>query len=104
MAKEWAKSFYDSAKWKKARQLCISRKHGICERCGKAFASSKMIVHHKIHLTADNINNPDVSLSQDNLQLLCHDCHNSEHGNKNDSRIIQFDSDGNIINVLDKER
>ena len=37
------------------------------------------IVHHKIALTPDNINDPSVSLSWDNLELLCRDCHGKEH-------------------------
>ena len=38
------------------------------------------IVHHKVELTPDNINDPDVTLNMANLLYLCQDCHNKIHG------------------------
>ena len=38
-----------------------------------------IIVHHKIELTPDNINDPHIALSFDNLELLCEDHHNKQH-------------------------
>ena len=53
------------------------------------------IVHHKIRLTPDNINNPTISMGWDNLKLVCMDCHAQEHkGNR--SVRYRFDKDGNI--------
>lgn len=40
------------------------------------------IVHHKNHITQDNIDDPEIALSWDNLELLCRDCHAGEHGKK----------------------
>ena len=37
------------------------------------------IVHHKVHLNSKNIFNPNITISFDNLELLCQDCHNKEH-------------------------
>jgi len=37
------------------------------------------IVHHKIHLTPENIHDPKIALNFDNLQLLCRDCHGKIH-------------------------
>lgn len=37
-------------------------------------------MHHKRELTPENINDPAVSLSWDNLELLCRDCHGKAHG------------------------
>ena len=101
MARDFAKSFYNSKKWQRARKLCISRNHGICERCGKAFASRKLIVHHKVYLNETNIHDENISLNQDNLELLCIDCHNEEHLHDNE-RIIYFDEQGKVINVHDR--
>lgn len=42
------------------------------------------IVHHKCYLDMSNIYNPEVTLNFDNLELLCMDCHNKEHFEKND--------------------
>lgn len=43
----------------------LERAEGI--KCGRPGA----IVHHKEHLTPQNINDPDITLSEDNLELLC---------------------------------
>lgn len=100
MSREFATSFYNSSAWKKARQVCLSKNHGICSRCGKAFASKDLIVHHKIMLSPDNINDPNITLNQDNLELLCVSCHSIEHGNKDDlNKSFIFDDEGNIIDV-----
>ncbi len=103
MARDFAKSFYNSKKWRRARNLKISLNHGICERCGKAFASKHLIVHHKIYLNETNIHDSNISLNQDNLELLCIDCHNKEHMTAEQERIIQFNDDGNICYVRDKQ-
>lgn len=42
------------------------------------------MVHHKVYIDAKNIWNTDVTLSFDNLELLCIDCHNKEHFERND--------------------
>ena len=73
--KEWAKSFYKSKAWRDCREAFFVSKHGLCERCGRPGKT----VHHKAHLTPENINDPNITLSWDNLELLCQDCHNKEH-------------------------
>ena len=63
MAREFAKSFYNSAAWKKCRLAYIAyRKRvdgGMCESCHEV---AGYIVHHKTELTPENINNPDIAL------------------------------------------
>lgn len=75
--KEFANKFYHSKKWQKCRNSYISKRTGIdggmCERC---HAEPGYIVHHKIVLTPENIMDPDISLNHDNLQYVCHICHN----------------------------
>ena len=73
--------------------LAISKQtpQGKCERCGAVGEE----VHHKIRLTVDNVKDPTISINQDNLELLCKDCHNKEH--KRFSKEKEFDSDGNLI-------
>lgn len=73
--KPWAEHFYRSAAWTNVRDAYFLSRHGLCERCegvGK-------IVHHKTWLTPENINDPNITLSWDNLELLCQDCHNKVH-------------------------
>jgi len=53
---------------------------GLCEKCmGKGIVTPAEIVHHKIPLTDDNINDLSISLSWDNLEALCRTCHAEEH-------------------------
>lgn len=86
--------FYRSEKWKRARNLKVQKEHGICEQCGKAGWE----VHHKTPLTLDNIDNPSISLSLDNLELLCTSCHNSRRKYIKPLRPdVEFDKEGNIV-------
>ena len=90
--KEYARKFYLSKNWRRTRDAYLQYRCGICERCGAAGD----IVHHKTYLTPQNINDPKVSLSFSNLELLCQDCHNKEHAEKRDNLRYIFDKDGNI--------
>lgn len=78
--KEFAKEFYKSPQWKKCREGFISYKRGLCERClEQGILRPGDTVHHKIHLTPKNINDPNITLNWDNLMLLCRDCHAEVH-------------------------
>ena len=80
VAKEWAKSFYKSKAWQDCREGYIQSVHGLCERClEKDKHVPGKIVHHKKILTPENINNPDITLSWENLELVCATCHQHEH-------------------------
>ena len=97
--REMARKFYNSREWHKARQSYISHVHGLCERCGRA----GKIVHHKTYITPTNINNPDITLNFNNLEFVCHDCHNEEHLK---ARVIErglrFDEDGMVVSRWEK--
>ncbi len=94
--KEFAKSFYLSSAWRKTRKAILKRDFGLCVRCGKPGD----IVHHKIHLTPANINNLDITLSADNLETLCRECHAIEHEEKAVTASgLRFDSEGNLVEV-----
>ena len=98
MAQKFSKSFYNSKKWKSVQALYRQSKYGICERCGKPNGT---IVHHKKYLTEENINDVNVSLSFDNLELLCQECHNHEHLKKNKSvrSGLRFTADGQLEEI-----
>lgn len=87
--------FYQSTAWRKCRDAYFKHMHGLCERC---MAPGK-IVHHKIYLTLENYNDPDIALNWDNLELLCVDCHNREHFKKNFStrEDVKFDENGDLV-------
>jgi len=95
MAKDYARSFYKSKAWQDCRLSYVYKVHGLCERCegvGK-------IVHHKVYITPDNINDPSITLDHDNLELLCQTCHNREHHGESMSTRegFGFDKFGNLI-------
>ena len=98
MARVFAKSFYNSKRWKDTQRIYKQSKYGICERCGRPCGT---IVHHKIHLNETNINNPDITLNFDNLELLCIDCHNTEHIKKFKPTVegLLFNARGELIKV-----
>ncbi len=83
--------FYKSVAWQVAREIKIRDANGKCERCGTLGEE----VHHIKRLTVLNVMDPNISLNQENLELLCKKCHNKEH--RRFSKAQQFDEDGNLI-------
>lgn len=78
--REFAESFYKSKAWQDCRAAYVKRVGGLCERClARGMYVPGVIVHHKTHITPNNINDPSVTLNPDNLELLCRDCHGIEH-------------------------
>ena len=53
-------------------------------------------VHHKIHLTPENINRPEIALNWTNLIALCKDCHMIVHRKQ---KRWTVDKDGNVTPV-----
>ena len=92
--KNWAKGFYASKAWRKARAYIFTRDMGLCVRCG----SPGEIVHHKDYLTPNNISNPEITLGENNLELVCRACHAVEHeGELPAASGLMFDVDGNLV-------
>ena len=85
-------NFYKSLAWQIARTVKIEATQGKCERCGGIGEE----VHHKIPLTIDNVDDALISLNQENLEHLCRECHNNEHG-RFQKKHNPFDKDGNFI-------
>ena len=79
-APEAQRAFYKSMAWQRCRAAYISYRGGLCERCmANGVATPGKIVHHKEYIQMDNLCDPNVSLSFNNLELLCQECHNKEH-------------------------
>lgn len=98
--KEWARSFYKSIAWIKCRAAYIVSVYGMCERC----PSPGKIVHHKVYLSPENIDDPSIALNHELLEYLCQDCHNKEHMGSHEPSIaegLEFDSDGNLVQVIE---
>lgn len=75
MARDFAKSFYNSKEWQKVREAVLMRDKYLCQHCGKPAEE----VHHIKHLSPENIGDPSVTLDMNNLVSLCKDCHFEEH-------------------------
>ncbi|MDU7339032.1 MAG: HNH endonuclease signature motif containing protein [Clostridium sp.] len=94
--KEYARWFYISNPWRKCRKAYLAA-NPLCERClVKGIITPAKIIHHKRYITPDNINNPDITLSFDNLEALCQDCHNVEHHGAEETFSYVFGDDGQI--------
>ena len=103
----FARKFYHAKAWQNARGVVIDRSHGLCERCmERGELKPADVVHHKIPLTPENVDDPDISLNPDRLIALCDDCHTEVHrmlgvgamnGRKEDEPRVGFDADGNVV-------
>ena len=81
--KPFAQTFYKSRTWQETREAYAKSQGYLCENClKKGLYNPGVIVHHIIELTPENINDPRVSLSFDNLRLVCRKCHAEEHAHK----------------------
>ena len=98
MGRSIDEKFYKSSMWLKCRKAYIEHCGGLCERCRtKGLITVGKIVHHKTHLNRENFLNPEVALNFENLELLCHDCHNKEHFENVQNKRYRFGEDGEII-------
>ncbi|WP_349773490.1 HNH endonuclease [Alkalihalophilus marmarensis] len=69
-------AFYKSKEWKQVRDLAYERDNGLCQRCLKrGVLKPANVVHHLVEVKEDR----NLRLSIDNLESLCHGCHNREH-------------------------
>lgn len=104
MARDFSRKFYKSKAWETTRNSYFNSVDGLCERClQRGYYVPGEIVHHKQHLTPENINDASVTLGFDNLELLCRGCHATEHPEIYHRRNVAanrvtFDIYGNIIN------
>ena len=100
--KDYAKKFYTGRAWQQCRDGYINSVDGLCEECSRqGIVNPGWIVHHKIHLTPQNIHDPEITLNWDNLEFLCQSCHNKVHKTKQDNVVdgLSFDKDGNLIQI-----
>lgn len=96
MAREFAKAFYRSKAWRKTREYIFNKYHGLCVECGNPGQE----VHHKEFLTPKNINDSYVTLGEDNLILLCKECHHRRHNKKEFTKEgLVFNENGELIRL-----
>ena len=110
MAKDYAKTFYDSALWGRIREGVLMRDRYTCRICGRPAQE----VHHIVHITENNINDTNITINPNNLLSLCRDCHCRQHdadrgdsnrkqGERTSRRELRegfrFDSNGQLVRV-----
>ena len=103
MAKSWAKEFYNGPNWKECRAGYIAERirvdGGLCEVCRERLG---YIVHHKIHLTRQNIQDPEIALNWKHLSYECKKCHDMHEGHgikRSVLPVCEFDFDGNPTQI-----
>ena len=95
--KEYAAKFYKSKAWQACRNAYVHQARGLCEPCLMAGrVTPGEIVHHKIHLTPDNIHQPEVTMDFSNLELVCRECHAKEHDQNRAARRFTVDELGRV--------
>lgn len=104
MAKEWAKSFYNSTAWKHTREAALKRDRYRCQAPGCRRTAEE--VHHIEELTEKNVNDIRISLNLNNLTSLCGDCHKriTKQMKSKSNGILEeiiFDDDGYPIPAND---
>jgi 5-methylcytosine-specific restriction endonuclease McrA len=107
----WAKKFYSSSEWKQTREAYRKSVGYVCERCRSMYPNNPEmwntgeIVHHIKHITKDNITDPSITLSFDNLECVCRDCHAAEHPEiysaKRNKNRFSVDANGNVVEMCD---
>jgi len=75
MARDFSAAFYHSKEWQDVRLYILKRDRYVCRLCGKPAQE----VHHKIHLSPENIWDVRITLNPSNLVSLCRDCHFEQH-------------------------
>lgn len=72
--------FYSCKEWKAKRKEILKRDRNECQKCKKVYRRYRKAstVHHRKHLK----HCPELAFDNDNLESLCHDCHNEEHPEK----------------------
>lgn len=79
MALDPIHAFYCRKEYLDLAQSCKIASGGVCARCGDVFDIGELRPHHKIELTLDNVDDPQIALNPANIEVLCHECHNATH-------------------------
>lgn len=87
-------AFYCSKAWRDlSYRLKIER--GKCERCGWMPIAKDdwqyLIGHHRKELTEQNVDDPQISLNPENIEIVCHTCHDKQHhrfGGRKEVKIV----------------
>ncbi len=106
MARDFAKQFYKSKAWERARAYVLMRDKYRCRMCGSA---SDLEVHHIVPLSPDTISQPFYATNEGNLMTLCTSCHMALHAAERSGAseilpTIVFDENGYPVEINDKRK
>ncbi|MEM5669925.1 HNH endonuclease [Bacillus cereus] len=102
--KQQKRKFYDSGEWKNIREQVKKRDNYECQECKRnggvrvdtnEYSESakrkkiQLVVHHIKELE----HHPELALEIDNLETVCVDCHNKEHGRVFVKKINKWEND-----------
>ena len=74
----------------------------LCEMClAQGMYTPGKIVHHKIHLSPDNINDASITLDWSNLMFVCQDCHAKAHKSKEKQQRYVVGEGGEIAPLVE---
>jgi len=105
MAQDWSRAFYNSVAWLdcSAAYIASPKVYGLCERCARhGHVVPGYIVHHKILLTPNNINDVNVTLNYEHLEYQCLECHNAAHGKQLEGVTVDglmFNTEGQLVEI-----
>lgn len=96
--REFAKKFYKSRAWRACRESYLKQSKGLCEECLKhGLYTPADTVHHIVHLSPDNINDPSITMNPDNLEAVCRDCHAMLHTSPKRFKVDEY---GHVITIV----
>lgn len=73
-------SIYFTTYWDRCRKYIYAVRGYTCEECGKLLGKGEYNVHHIITLDENNYQDSEIVYGENNLKLLCINCHNEVHG------------------------
>ena len=100
--RRWQLRFYNSKRWRKIRNRVREREQMRCQMCHR-FIKGKSIVDHIIEITPFNKDDTDITLNEDNLQLLCVECHNTKTFGGYTGRRGQVKDSGIVFDIEQRE-
>ena len=91
------RSFYKSARWRYVSSLYLDSVNRLCEKClEEGRLTPAKLVHHKIHMNKQTVQDDSLAYGFENLQALCLNCHNTIHYGKSLPRRYQI-IDGELV-------
>ena len=78
-------NFYTSDPWRRLREIVINERtkadgYVYDEVTGQPILKAyDIVLHHKVYLTPENVNDASIALNPDNLQIVSHRTHNKIH-------------------------